>query len=147
METSFQNNETATAATVTASVQGTSSDPTLNLPVTPVKKILELRAIHATSGEVLVGHYDDEALFNHHASLLNADHHIYSPINPINPASFPVLNVEPRERSKATSKSDVLQRVKIPHDIDSVREKNQHATDEQKAAAFAVAEKLRDFWH
>jgi hypothetical protein len=49
--------------------------------VAPPQPAVELRAIR--SKEILVGYFDDPAIFEAHARRLNnAGFHIYSPINP-----------------------------------------------------------------
>jgi P4 family phage/plasmid primase-like protien len=106
--------------------------------------IYELRALRGE--EVLVGHYDDKETFQAHALQLNEQrYNIYSPINELIPEKFSNLNTPPAPGGAAGNAS-IARRLWLPEDIDPSRPRGTTATDEQKACAREMADRIMEFW-
>jgi hypothetical protein len=112
--------------------------------------VAELRAIGRES-PVASGYFDDPALLAENADALDASggySGIYVTLNPVNP---PLLarranRVKGRlgPRDATTADGDILRRRWLPIDIDPVRPSGISATEEERAAAFAMALAVRD---
>lgn len=114
-----------------------------------VSSAVELRAIKSLpsgANDVLVGYYDDPAIFAEHAKRLNADgYHIYEPINPIKPEVAADVNQTPSRRA-AVHKTDIARRLVLPYDYDVDRPKGQAASDAELKAARPVVQKRFNYW-
>ncbi len=111
--------------------------------------VAELRAI-GRDGRVASGYFDNPALLAataDHLDTLNEYSGCYVTLNPVAPALLArranrvVMRLGAREAT--TADADIVRRRWLPVDIDPVRPSGISSTDEERAAALGVAERVR----
>jgi hypothetical protein len=119
-----------------------------------MKPVMELRAMR--SGAIRKGFYDDPQRFAENARKLNVKgFDIYTQVNRINPEPFAaVLNksVEWAKKGDCTNNELISRRVTLFYDCDAIKatdkvgKSNYPASDEEKARAYQLADKVYAFW-
>ncbi len=109
-------------------------------------QVVELRALRGR--ETISGYFDDGEALAHEASELDRrGYAVYVTLNKVNPALLARASNRVRKvyGKPTTSDSDIVRRLWLPLDFDSVRPADVSSTDEEKKVALLQAQEVRDY--